>query len=195
MNILFKIFIIFAKLGTFSFGGGYVMIPIMLKEIQQNGFTDVSKLTDIVAIAGMSPGPVAFNSAIGVGHEIASLGGAAAAVLGILIPNFIIVATAAKFFFLIHRKKPVEAAFYGLRPSVTGIILFAAINLALKNGIVCAKPDNFIENGYGLIVGGMQIFEIKSLVIFTVSFILLVKTKLHPLSIIVTSGVLGILIF
>jgi chromate transporter len=185
----------FVKLSTFSFGGGYVMIPIMLSELEKNRLIDVSQVTDIVAIAGMSPGPVALNAAVGLGYRVAGFQGALASALGILIPNFIIVILAAMFFFKIYKSKHVTSAFYGLRPVVTGIILYAAISLALKNGIFAANTKNLMSTGYNIIVNGVQIFEVKSMILIIGSFLTLFKTKIHPIYIIISCAIVGTVIF
>jgi chromate transporter len=195
MDILFKIFIMFAKLSTFSFGGGYVMIPIMLSELERNGLGLSAQVTDVVAIAGMSPGPVALNAAVGLGYIGGSFPGALAASLGILIPNCTIVVLAATFFFKVYKSKYVTAAFYGLRPVVTGIILYAAVSFALKNGMIAAASDNMIGSGFNYFIGQSHILEVKSVILIIVSFILLMKTKIHPISVIVLGGAFGILIF
>jgi chromate transporter len=195
MNTLFSIFTMFVKLGTFSFGGGYVMIPIMLSELEKNGLTSAAEVTDIVAIAGMSPGPVALNAAVGLGYKVASFQGMMAAALGILIPNVTIVTLAAMFFFKIYKSKYVSSAFYGLRPVVTGIILYAAVSFAIKNGVIAASTDHLINSGNNIFLAGKHIFEVKSLMLIVSSFILLFKTKIHPIVIIIASGALGTLIF
>lgn len=195
MKVLLTIFTMFVKLSTFSFGGGYVMIPIMLSELESNGLISASQVTDIVAIAGMSPGPVALNAAVGLGYKVSFFSGALAAALGILIPNITIVIIAAISFFKIYKSKYVASAFYGLRPVVTGIILYAAVSFALKNGIVAADSKHLITSGYNFMISGKHIFEVKSLLLIIASFIMLFKTKVHPIFIIITSGFIGTLIF
>lgn len=195
MNVLVKLFIMFAKLSTFSFGGGYVMIPIMLSELEKNNLVHVAQATDVVAIAGMSPGPVALNAAVGLGYKVASFQGALASALGILIPNLIIVILAAMFFFKIYKSKYVISAFYGLRPVVTGIILYAAVSFGLKNGVFAATSKNLMSNGYNIFVNGLQILELKSTILIIASFLVLLKTKVHPIYLIIICGGIGTLVF
>jgi chromate transporter len=195
MGTLINIFLMFAKLSTFSFGGGYVMIPIMLSELERNGLASASQVTDIVAIAGMSPGPVALNAAVGLGYKVASFSGAFASALGILIPNCTIVILAASFFFKIYKSKYVTSAFYGLRPVVTGIILYAAVSFALKNSIIAANSDKLINSGYNFFLGGAHIFEVKSIVLVIAAYMTLLKTKVHPIAVIAISGTVGTIIF
>lgn len=195
MNVLLKLFFMFAKLSAFSFGGGYVMIPIMLKELEGNGLINISEVTDIVALAGMSPGSVAVNAAVGIGYKVANLQGAFAAALGIIVPNFIIVILAALFFFKIYHKQYVKNAFYGLRPVIIGIILYAAVSFALKNSIIGAPLNKIINNGYNIVWANHHIVELKSFLLIILSFLLLLKTKVHPILVIIIGGIAGIAVF
>ena len=195
MRLLAELFLMFSKLSAFSFGGGYVMIPIMMSEIEKNNWTDISALTNVVAIAQMSPGPIAVNASVGMGYTIAGYGGVVAAFLGVAAPCAIIVITVATFFFKIYNHPYVKAALYGLRAVITGIIVYAAVKIALRSGIVAAASDKFIEKGLNLSLGGQHLFEIKSLLIVSASFIILTKTKVHPIFVIAGAGLLGMLLF
>lgn len=200
MNIMLNLFVMFAKLSAFSFGGGYVMIPIMMQELEKNGLIDPAKVTDVVAIAGMSPGPVAVNAAVGLGYYVSKLNNMGAwgilpAFLGIAIPCAIIVIVVATFFFNVYKNQNVQAALYGLRPAIAGIVLYAAAKLAISNGIFFSHVDKLIKTGYNIILLGQHIVELKSLVMFVVAFLLLTKTKLHPIFLIIASGITGIILF
>lgn len=195
MEMLIKLALMFSKLSLFSFGGGYVMIPIAMKELEANGWATASELTDIIAIAGMSPGPVAVNSAVGIGYKVAGIKGVAAAFLGITLPTTILVIIVAVFFFRIYKHPKVKAAFYGLRPVITGIIIYAAVSFALKNNVVAAEAGKVIKSGYNIFFMGKHLFELKSVIITCLSFTVLIKTKIHPVFVIIGAGMLGALIF
>ena len=186
---------IFAKLYPFSFGGGYVMIPIMMDELVNNNWATISELTDIVAIAGMAPGSVAINTAIGLGYKVGGFPGAIASFLGIAVPTTILVVLGATFFFKIYKHPKVKSAFYGMRPVITGIIIYAAVSLALNNGVIAASDEKMIMNGWNISVAGVNLFEAKSVLITIASMALLIKTKIHPIFVIIGAGILGILIF
>ncbi len=190
MILLLELAWMFAKLVLFSFGGGYVMIPIMLREIELKQWATAIELTDIVAIASISPGSVAINAAIGLGYRIASFPGAIAAFLGIALPNTLIILMAAIFFFKVYKHPYVKAAFYGLRPVISGIILYAAVSFALRNSLVGAGAPGIIEKGIYYSLAGFFV-EIKSLLIIVVVIGLLIKTKIHPIIIIFSSGAIG----
>lgn len=200
MEIMIVLFTMFAKLAAFSFGGGYVMIPIMLQELEKNGLIDPAAVTDVVAIAGMSPGPVAVNAAVGLGYYVSKLNNMGAwgilpAFLGIALPCTVIVIVVATFFFNVYKNSQVQAALYGLRPAIAGIVLYAAAKLAMSNGIVFSHIDNLIKAGYNIVIAGQHIAELKSFAIFAVTLILLTKTKLHPIFLIIASGLTGIILF
>ncbi len=192
--MLFQLFLMFAKLSLFSFGGGYVMIPIMLQELEKNKWATSADVTDIVALAGMSPGPVAVNAAVGLGYKVAGLQGVFAAFLGIAVPCAVVVILVAMFFFKVYEHPMVKGALYGLRPVITGIIVYAAVKIAINNGIVAAH-EGVIESGINMNYGGMHIFELKSLIMVLVVFVILTKTKIHPIFVIIASGLLGIFLF
>jgi chromate transporter len=193
--MLIKLALMFSKLCVFAFGGGYVMIPIMLHELEVNHWASISDLTDVVAIAGISPGPIAVNAAVGLGYKVAGFPGVMAAFLGIVIPNSILVIIVAIFFFKICAHPRVKDAFYGLRPAIVGIILFAAVSFALKNGILLPIKDTLIQNGFNISLWSMKLFELKSVIIAAFAFFLMLKFRIHPILVIITSGLAGIWLF
>ena len=196
MSIFFIIFEIFFKLGFFSFGGGYVMIPMIERELTAKGIALMPQdIANITAIAGMSPGPVAVNAAVGFGYKVGGVLGMLSAALGVALPCAIIVVIVAAFFFKIYENKTVQSALYGLRPVITGIIAYAAINMAMKNGMLLSQIKDIPQKGWNFIAGGTHIFDVKSMVIAIGVFILLAKTKVHPIIIILSTGILGIFMF
>jgi len=195
MTILLGLFFIFAKLSLFSFGGGYVMVPIAMGELEANHWATAAGLTDTVAIATMSPGPVGVNLAIGLGFKVAGIAGAVAAFLGMILPTTAVLILVAVCFFKVYQNPVVAAMFYGIRPVVTGIILYAAFSLAVKNGVILAEPNTMIHAGYNLSFNTFHLIEFKSVLIATAVFMLLAKTKVVPAAIIAACGVIGIIMF
>ncbi|PYG89425.1 chromate transporter [Ruminiclostridium sufflavum DSM 19573] len=193
--IYFKLFLMFFKLCAFAFGGGYVMIPSLIKASEANHWATAAELTDVIAIAGMSPGPVAVNAAVGYGYKVAGFPGAAASFLGIALPCAIIVILVATFFFKVYSHPKVQGALYGLRPVITGIIIYAAISIALKNNIIIAAQDKLIFKGVYLSIFDYNILEVKSIIISIISFVILLTTKISPVFLILGAGILGVLIF
>lgn len=195
MGVLFKLFIMFVKLCAFAFGGGYVMIPSMVKVSEANHWASAAELTDVIAIAGMAPGPVAVNAAVGFGYKVAGFSGAVVSFLGIAIPCAVIVIVVATFFFKAYNHPLVQAALNGLRPVITGIILYAAVSLAIKNGMILAAGNTLIPGGWNITAAGVNLLEVKSLILIAATFLILIKTKIQPIFLILAAGVLGVFLY
>ncbi|HWR45625.1 chromate transporter [Sporomusa sp.] len=188
----FQLFQLFLKLSLLCFGGGYVMIPIMMEAIERNRWVSAQGMTDTIAIAAMSPGPVAVNAAVGLGYQINGFAGAAAAFLGILIPCILVVVLAAVYFLKCNSHPAAQGILYGLRAVIPGIILVAALKMAIENGIIFSAHG--IAHGINIAISSWN-FEIKSIMIMVLSVILLIKTKIPPIFLIIASGLCGLVLF
>src|SRR5207248_812970 len=118
MMVLWELFKTFFIMGFVSFGGGYAMIPVIETAVSLHGWMTTQQFTDVIAIAGMSPGPIATNSAILVGYSTAGILGALLSTLGTLLPSILLVLVVASFFQRLHHYSIVQSMFYGLRPIV-----------------------------------------------------------------------------
>lgn len=179
MNLYFDILITFFKLGLVSFGGGYAMIPLIQTEMVSHHWLNIGTFTDMIAVSAMAPGPIASNIATIVGDNLAGFWGAVVACVGVTLPSLLLILMVGKLFFKFQEHPTVRAAFYGLRPTIIGVIAFAAIKFAISNGII----------------GGSSFIDIKSSIFMAVAFIFLIKTKLHPAYLILVSGLIGIVLF
>lgn len=174
------LFLIFFKLGFFSFGGGYTMIPLVERELLTRGFElSPQVIADTAAIAGVAPGPVGINLAIAFGYELAGLPGVVAAALGVLLPSLILVLMTAFFFKAVSKSVYFRGMMTGVKPFVVGITLYAALGMALKNGML----------------GTDLAKTIPSMTIAGISFFLLLKTRLHPVVLISGGAIAGLLVF
>lgn len=128
---LIEIFTAFFKIGCFTFGGGYAMIPLIEKEIVENKrwVTD-EEVVDVFAVAQSMPGAIAINTSTFIGYKIAGRKGAVIATFGVVLPSFIIITLIAAFFGKFQDNPLVKAAFDGIRPVIVGLILMAAIKMA-----------------------------------------------------------------
>jgi chromate transporter len=132
---LFEIFITFFKIGAFTLGGGYAMLPLIEKEVVENKkWATQEEIIDIFAIAQSVPGVVAVNTSIFVGYKRAKLKGGIAAVLGAVLPSFLIILAIYQLLFSLSNNIYVIKAFAGVRAGVTALILVTAIKL-IKNTI------------------------------------------------------------
>ncbi|HHX24726.1 MAG: chromate transporter [Tepidanaerobacteraceae bacterium] len=190
--IYLTLFTSFIKIGLFSFGGGYAMIPLIQKEIESHGWLSASEFVDIIAIAEMTPGPVAVNSATFVGYKAAGVLGGLVATIGVSLPSLILILIVSTFFFKFKDHPVKNIIFYGLRPVIVGLIFAAAIFVAqttfFSNSITLSDLSNLIKNPLNFI-------DIKSIFIFVLTLISLVKFKIHPILIIMASGVLGFILY
>jgi chromate transporter len=179
MMIYLRLFFSFFKIGLFSFGGGYAMIPMIQKEIEMNGWLAASEFVDIIAIAEMTPGPIAINSATFVGYKTAGFFGGMVATMGVALPSIILVFIVSSFFFKIQKNPVKIMAFYGVRPVVAGLIAAAAVFVAEAS--IINKTANFVD--------------FKALAILAASLVALVKFKLHPILVIAGAGITGTVIY
>lgn len=129
---LWKIFGVFAKIGAFTIGGGYAMIPIIEAEMKKRGWIDEEELPDIVVLAQSAPGLLAVNMAIFAGHRIRGLKGSIAATAGAVIPSFISILVIAMAYSAFQENVLVQKFFAGLRPVAVALILTPMVRMAKK---------------------------------------------------------------
>jgi chromate transporter len=130
---LWQIFAVFAKIGAFTIGGGYAMIPIIQAEMSKRGWISDEDLPDIVALSQSAPGVLAVNISIFAGHRLRGVKGSIAATLGSILPSFCIILAIAIFFTAFKDNPWVEKAFKGIRPVVISLIAVPMINMARKS--------------------------------------------------------------
>ena len=133
MRLLFELFASFFRVGLFTFGGGFAMIPLIQREvIDKHHWIEEQDFLDLMIVAQSAPGPIALNTAVFVGYKMQRFRGALAALLGIVIPSFVIILLIALLFQDIRHNAVVDAAFKGMRPAVVALILIPMISLARK---------------------------------------------------------------
>ena len=178
--VLLQLFKTFFWIGLVSFGGGYAMIPIISSEVHHYGWITTERFTNMIAIAGMSPGPIATNSAILVGYSTAGFLGAITSTIAILIPSMMLVMIVATFFMKINHNPAVQSVFYGLKPLVTSLIIYAALSFGLSNHLITLNIS----------------FRTVSLVlVFGLSLFALLKLRWHPAYVIILSGLVGVALY
>ncbi len=130
---LWQIFAVFAKIGAFTIGGGYAMIPIIQAEMSKRGWIGEDELPDIVALSQSAPGVMAVNISIFAGNRLRGFKGSIAATLGSILPSFLIILSIAMFFTAFKDNPWVAKAFMGIRPVVISLIAVPMINMARKS--------------------------------------------------------------
>lgn len=128
--MLLKLFTTFFKIGLFSFGGGFAMIPLIQREvIERHKWINSKDFVDMLVLAQSTPGPIAVNTAVFVGYKTAGIAGAVAATLGTVLPSFIVILLLALFFAEVRDNCYVDAAFRAMRPAVVALIVAPLMGL------------------------------------------------------------------
>jgi chromate transporter len=168
---LWTILLTFLKVGAFTFGGGYAILPVIRQEVVENRkWVTQRTFSDILIITQGMPGQLALNSSIQIGVRLRGTAGGLVAALGVTAPSVIILlAIAAYLYPLIRDNIYVQAAFYGLRPAVVALIAAAAI-----------KMGRDILHGW------------KGAVLCAVLLAVAIITQLHPILVLVTGGLAGL---
>ena len=121
---LWQLFSTFFRIGLFTFGGGYAMIPLIQREaVEKQGWVTDDDILEIIAIAESTPGPIAINSATFVGYRAAGVAGSACATLGVVLPSFIIILILAGVLAQFQALAAVKYAFFGIRAGVLALVL------------------------------------------------------------------------
>ena len=127
------LFLTFLKIGAFTFGGGYAMIPIIEKEmVEKHKWIKSEDILDIFAIAESTPGPIAINSATFVGYKVAGFFGAFCATFGVVLPSFVIISTISLVLKEFSEYKAVKYAFMGIRAGVLALVIKALVSMYKK---------------------------------------------------------------
>ena len=180
--LIIKLFLTFFKIGAFTFGGGYAMLPLIQEEVIKNSWASLSELINFVAVSESTPGPFAINMATYIGSVKAGIFGAIFATLGVVLPSFIIILIVARFFEKFKENRIVAGCMTGLKSAVIGRIGAALVSMGTAV---------FFPNGFGEI-DVTKVFV--SLGIYLVMLFLSLKAKLHPKAVIGISALVGIVI-
>lgn len=180
--IFLELFITFFKIGAFTFGGGYAMLPLIQEEVLSKGWISAESLVNFIAISESTPGPFAVNIATFIGAEKGGILGSVCATLGVVLPSFIIILAVAAFFAKFKENKIVKGCMSGLKPAVVGLIAAAVLSVA---------TTVFFPFGYSFSIFTQTSFY-ASIVIFIICITLALK-KTHPILIVCLSAVLGII--
>ena len=181
--IFLKLFLIFFKIGAFTFGGGYAMLPLVQQEVLNNGWMTQSEIIDFIAISESTPGPIAVNMSTYVGYITGGIPGAFFATLGVALPSFIVILIVAKLYDRFRNSHIVKGCMMGLRPVVVGLIAAAAFS------IIVSVFNISLSAGLGMI----NLENILKAVLLLFVIIAVVK-KVNPMIIIAGSAVVGILV-
>lgn len=173
MEILFSMFVSFLKIGTFTFGGGYAMIPLIQAEVVDNKkWITEDDFLDILVISQSFPGAIAVNTSIFIGYKIRGILGAVLALLGTILPSFLIILIVASYFMQFRNNYYVNLVFKGIAAAVPVMVLIAVVNLSKS-----------IKKNY-------TNFFIIIAVVLCISYF-----NIHPVLVILLSGIYGFVFF
>lgn len=134
MNKYLSLFVSFFKVGLFTFGGGYAMIPLIEKEmVEKKGLIDEDEMTDIVAVSESTPGPLAINCATFVGNKTGGILGAIISTLAVVLPSFLIILIISYFVDAFLANQYVKYAFNGIRVCVCLLICESGIKMFINS--------------------------------------------------------------
>lgn len=187
---LLLLFWTFFKIGLFTIGGGYAMIPMINDEVISRGWLTQEELVDFMGIAESTPGPFAINIATFVGMNEYGVLGAIFTTIGVVLPSFIIILIISKIITLFLENRFVKYALTGVRPVVVGLIAAVAIGLIITSILNVSSVTNIINEF------DVTKISISSIIIMVVIFTLSRFKKLNkPVLLILISAVLGIVLY
>ena len=175
--LLLELFWSFVKIGFTSFGG-LSMIPLISSEMISHGWMNAHEVSDIVAIAEMTPGPLGLNCATFAGMKAAGVLGAFVANMGALSPTYTLCAVAAVFFDHFRENKYLGRVMTGVRPACVGMVAGVVIDLALAN--------------YAKISGGV---DVGASLLGIVDLVLLLKFRVSIPKVLIFSAIAGIIMY
>jgi len=134
MSILFKILLIFVKIGIFGYGGGPSMLPLVEEDVVQNlGWLTMEEFTDAIALGNSLPGPIIIKTAAFVGLKMAGIPGAIMGVVGVMMPSLIAMLVLASFFLKFKDLPKIQSILKAVRPAIVGLLAIVAYDMFSKS--------------------------------------------------------------
>ena len=175
----------FIQIGMFSIGGGYAAMPLIQNQVVDiHPWLTLQQFADVMAIAEMTPGPIAINAATFVGMQVAGIPGAILATLGCVLPSCAIVLTLAYIYYRFRGLTMVQGVLAGLRPAVIAMIASAGLSLMILAFYGQRQlPANLLD------------LDLIAVIIFGAAVFVLRKWKVSPIWIMAGAGVAGIVLY
>lgn len=185
-SLLLTLFFTYFKIGLFTIGGGYAMIPLIQQEVVQNHqWISLKEFTDFIAVAESTPGPFAVNISTFIGMKLAGFAGALVSTIGVTLPSFLIILAIAVFMKGFDKNPFVKGALYGMTPTVIALILSAVFSLFVSNILMTSiGPDFTLRN-----------VDWKGLVILALAAFSYYRFKLKPIPLILLCAVFGMIFY
>lgn len=172
MNTLLELYLTFFKLGLFTFGGGYAMLPLLEREVvDKKGWASHEEILDYYAIGQSTPGIIAINTSTFCGYKVGGNIGGIVASLGFISPSIIIISIIAKFLQSFSHLAIIQHAFAGIRVAVCALVFYSVINMIKKDANTGLK-----------------------FMVFILTFVAIGFLSVSPIVVVITVGVFGILL-
>ncbi len=191
--IFLELFWTFFKIGAFTFGGGYAMLPLIQEQVVMHGWLTEEAIVNFIAVSESTPGPFAINIATYVGSQVGgtydssvlfAILGSACATLGVVLPSFIVILLVAKFYQQFKNSHTVSGLMTGLKPAAIGLIASAVVSMAITV---------FIPNGFSTsIFKSAELYISAAIFALCAALAFVKKKKVPPVLIICIAAVLGI---
>lgn len=182
------LFLAFMKIGLFGFGGGLAIIQLIYDSIQQFAKITPDLFAEIVAIAQVTPGPVAINTATFVGFMSAGVLGAAVATTGVAVPSFVIISMVSRVMEKFKNSRIIKGALSGIRPAAVGLIASAFLTVSKP---VVFNDAHLGSNFHELTAMLPQSVDVVSIALAAVTMVLLIFSKKDPIKILVVMAIVG----
>ena len=184
--IFIELFFTFFKIGLFTVGGGYAMLPLIRTEVLGKGWLTAEEIVNFIAVSESTPGPCAVNIATYIGSVRGGAAGAACATLGVVLPSFLIILAIARCYKKFKSSKIVAGLMSGLKPAVIGLIAAAVLTVGKAVFLNSATPTGFPATA-------SDWFRTVSSALVFVLALFACRKKLHPILMILIAAALGIL--
>lgn len=172
MNTLLELYLIFFKMGLFTFGGGYAMLPLLEREVvDKKGWASHEEILDYYAIGQSTPGIIAINTSTFCGYKVGGNIGGIVASLGFISPSIIIISIIAKFLQSFSHLAIIQHAFAGIRVAVCALVFYSVLKMIKKDANTGLK-----------------------FMVFVLTFVAIGFLSISPIVVVVTVGVFGILL-
>ncbi|MGI6728585.1 MAG: chromate transporter [Anaerovoracaceae bacterium] len=171
--VLLSLFFVFSRIGLFSFGGGYAMLPLIYQAVQEFDLMSTEEFSRLVALSQVTPGPIAINAATYVGYQYAGIPGAAVATVGVVFPSIILVLLVSHFLIKFKKSRGLAGILSGIRPATIGLLGSAAVFLA-QESIITGSNINIVPMIFCIVV-----------------LIMNGKYRISPISLTIIAGLVG----
>lgn len=190
--IYLQLFFTFFKIGIFSFGGGYGMIPLIERELEIHNWLTAQEFVRVISISEMTPGPIAVNTATLVGYNTAGFFGGASATLGVVLPSLILILASSHFLYK-HRSHPLlQKILSGIKPVILALIIVAIIFVG-RNTMLREGTAGMVGEGGWLTY--FSLIDPFSITVMALSLAMLVIFKINPIFMLLASGAAGVIFY